>query len=160
LGNGLGDLHIRRPYPTQFCTRPPSPFRATARQPTLPLACQAEAPATRERRLVRAEGLEPPRLASLEPKSSASTSSATPAFLAIPRQTGSPREGRPYNRGFQGWLGVWPRSDRRPPRPDSRRKKDKKTASGRPEAVQNTESRRGYFRICVTAVPSTVAAGA
>src|SRR4029079_16482361 len=30
-------------------------------------------------RLVRAEGLEPPRLASLEPKSSASTNSATPA---------------------------------------------------------------------------------
>ena len=29
--------------------------------------------------LVRAEGLEPPRLASLEPKSSASTNSATPA---------------------------------------------------------------------------------
>src|SRR4029077_10598473 len=31
------------------------------------------------RRLVRAEGLEPPQLSSLEPKSSASTSSATPA---------------------------------------------------------------------------------
>src|SRR5574338_966455 len=30
-------------------------------------------------RLVRAEGLEPPRLSSLEPKSSASTSFATPA---------------------------------------------------------------------------------
>src|SRR6185436_12819633 len=30
-------------------------------------------------RLVRAEGLEPPQLSSLEPKSSASTSSATPA---------------------------------------------------------------------------------
>ena len=30
--------------------------------------------------LVRAEGLEPPRLSSLEPKSSASTSSATPAW--------------------------------------------------------------------------------
>jgi hypothetical protein len=29
--------------------------------------------------LVRAEGLEPPRLSSLEPKSSASTNSATPA---------------------------------------------------------------------------------
>jgi hypothetical protein len=33
----------------------------------------------RWRRLVRAEGLEPPQLSSLEPKSSASTSSATPA---------------------------------------------------------------------------------
>ena len=30
--------------------------------------------------LVRAEGLEPPQLASLEPKPSASTSSATPAY--------------------------------------------------------------------------------
>jgi hypothetical protein len=30
-------------------------------------------------RLVRAEGLEPPQLSSLEPKSSASTNSATPA---------------------------------------------------------------------------------
>ena len=33
-------------------------------------------------RLVRAEGLEPPQLSSLEPKSSASTSSATPALIA------------------------------------------------------------------------------
>jgi hypothetical protein len=33
-------------------------------------------------RVVRAEGLEPPRLSSLEPKSSASTSSATPARIA------------------------------------------------------------------------------
>src|SRR5712675_3365838 len=33
-------------------------------------------------RLVRAEGLEPPQLSSLEPKSSASTSSATPARIA------------------------------------------------------------------------------
>ena len=32
-----------------------------------------------DKRLVRAEGLEPPQLSSLEPKSSASTSSATPA---------------------------------------------------------------------------------
>src|SRR3954452_20648690 len=34
-------------------------------------------------RLVRAEGLEPPQLSSLEPKSSASTSSATPADSII-----------------------------------------------------------------------------
>jgi hypothetical protein len=34
------------------------------------------------KRLVRAEGLEPPQLSSLEPKSSASTSSATPAEKA------------------------------------------------------------------------------
>ena len=32
--------------------------------------------------LVRAEGLEPPRLSSPEPKSGASTNSATPAFGA------------------------------------------------------------------------------
>jgi hypothetical protein len=32
-----------------------------------------------DRTVVRAKGLEPPRLASLEPKSSASTNSATPA---------------------------------------------------------------------------------
>ena len=37
------------------------------------------------KRLVRAEGLEPPQLSSLEPKSSASTSSATPASLASSR---------------------------------------------------------------------------
>jgi hypothetical protein len=36
-------------------------------------------------RLVRAEGLEPPQLSSLEPKSSASTSSATPARTASSR---------------------------------------------------------------------------
>ena len=36
----------------------------------------------RWKRLVRAEGLEPPQLSSLEPKSSASTSSATPALIA------------------------------------------------------------------------------
>src|SRR6185295_12058979 len=35
--------------------------------------------ANAKRRLVRAEGLEPPQLSSLEPKSSASTRSATPA---------------------------------------------------------------------------------
>ena len=37
------------------------------------------------RRLVRAEGLEPPRLSPLEPKSSASTSSATPARFRAER---------------------------------------------------------------------------
>jgi hypothetical protein len=35
--------------------------------------------ANADERLVRAEGLEPPQLSSLEPKSSASTNSATPA---------------------------------------------------------------------------------
>src|SRR5688572_27323444 len=39
-----------------------------------------------EGRVVRAEGLEPPRLASLEPKSSASASSATPARRSVLRR--------------------------------------------------------------------------
>src|SRR5208283_146727 len=52
--------------------------------------------------LVRAEGVEPPRLASPEPKSGASTSSATPA-TAMPsrRPTGVPRQSRAglYSKG-------------------------------------------------------------
>src|SRR6187200_837639 len=49
--------------------------------------------------LVRAKGLEPPHLAILEPKSSASTSSATPAARRIPasvrlRNREAPLEGR------------------------------------------------------------------
>src|SRR6202012_2922146 len=53
---------------------------------------------TLDERLVRAEGLEPPQLSSLEPKSSASTSSATPADSIM-----SGREaagGRAYNMGL------------------------------------------------------------
>lgn len=51
--------------------------------------------------MVRAEGLEPTRLASLEPKSSASTSSATPA---------APR--KPGKRGFSTGMvtGQWENS--------------------------------------------------
>src|SRR5690242_19321752 len=41
--------------------------------------------------VVRAEGLEPPRLSSREPKSRASTSSATPARSAVPARTGAGR---------------------------------------------------------------------
>src|SRR3954463_1093005 len=41
-------------------------------------------------RLVRAEGLEPPQLSSLEPKSSASTNSATPA-KGVALTPGTPR---------------------------------------------------------------------
>ena len=48
-------------------------------------------------RLVRAEGLEPPQLSSLEPKSSASTSSATPADSIIVRPRCRGR--RAYNMG-------------------------------------------------------------
>src|SRR6202021_404296 len=47
-------------------------------------------------RLVRAEGLEPPRLSSREPKSRASTNSATPATRWAPRWRGlyhAPRAG-------------------------------------------------------------------
>ena len=33
--------------------------------------------------MVRVEGLEPPQLASLDPKSSASTNSATPAYILL-----------------------------------------------------------------------------
>src|SRR3569623_548817 len=48
--------------------------------------------------LVRAKGLEPPHLSILEPKSSASTSSATPA---------GPPVARPYNRdGARGKAGT------------------------------------------------------
>src|SRR5947208_10173742 len=54
--------------------------------------------------LVRAKGLEPPHLSILEPKSSASTSSATPA---------GPPVARPYNRdgargkGTEQALALW-----------------------------------------------------
>src|SRR6185312_2122895 len=59
-------------------------------------------------RVVRAKGLEPPRLSSLEPKSSASTNSATPA--RGPRHApyyGCAPEGGPYSRGFWAGLGPW-----------------------------------------------------
>src|SRR5258708_18397319 len=48
-------------------------------------------------RLVRAEGLEPPQLSSLEPKSSASTSSATPADSIMSGRDAA--GGRAYNMG-------------------------------------------------------------
>src|SRR4029079_17656020 len=98
FGNGRGDLHLSNPI-SQFnmaChpkrrdvfTSPPSPrLRRTSF-------------AAPPRRMVRAEGLEPPRLASLEPKSSASTSSATSAsepcrgrFLRPNRRKGAPITG-------------------------------------------------------------------
>src|SRR5271167_587730 len=62
----------------------------------------------KSRDMVRAEGLEPPRLASLEPKSSASTSSATPAHSRGSPGRPGPPEGRPYNRGIGGKLGLYP----------------------------------------------------
>ena len=45
-------------------------------------------------RLVRAEGLEPPQLAPPEPKSGASTSSATPALGRGPKESLPSREAR------------------------------------------------------------------
>src|SRR5580704_11378779 len=50
-------------------------------------------------RLVRAEGLEPPQLSSLEPKSSASTSSATPADGILSGREWANRT--PMRSGFQ-----------------------------------------------------------
>src|SRR5262249_6369505 len=54
---------------------------------------RASFPRCRERRMVRAEGLEPPCLAALEPKSSASTSSATPATAGFVPRPRPPRQG-------------------------------------------------------------------
>src|SRR6185312_10145449 len=55
--------------------------------------------------LVRAEGLEPPRLSSLEPKSSASTVPPRPRPGSRWNRKSAPPEGAPYNRGFGGPLG-------------------------------------------------------
>src|SRR3954451_23054321 len=57
--------------------RPPYPRALSLRKQVQQSSCK------RCQRLVRAEGLEPPQLSSLEPKSSASTSSATPADSII-----------------------------------------------------------------------------
>src|SRR5665647_1147986 len=51
--------------------------------------------------LVRAKGLEPPHLAILEPKSSASTSSATPAARRTPRRLEPANRGPPLQRSAQ-----------------------------------------------------------
>src|SRR5262249_28680187 len=59
-GTRLGNLHL-------FCLIPATPDASAGQQPLL------------HAWMVRAEGLEPPWLAPLEPKSSASTNSATPA---------------------------------------------------------------------------------
>ena len=57
-----------------------------------PLACLRS-------EMVRAEGLEPPRLATLEPKSSASTSSATRARTLLQRWRAYSKAGRRGKRG-------------------------------------------------------------
>ena len=41
-------------------------------------------------KFVRVKGIEPPRLTALDPKSSASTNFATPAFLGMPKITSYP----------------------------------------------------------------------
>src|SRR5262249_13898400 len=58
-------------------------------------------------RLVRAEGLEPPRLSSPEPKSGASTSFATPAHYAsrAPRPEPAPQQGAVYSTDVPGTRG-------------------------------------------------------
>ena len=55
--------------------------------------------------VVRAEGFEPPRLASLEPKSSASTNSATPARLGTARRVG--RAARLISRCWRSAREKW-----------------------------------------------------
>src|SRR5215471_19428352 len=58
--------------------------------------------------VVRAEGLEPPRLASQEPKSCASASSATPAGFATPKSRGGLAAGRPNPRIDIATARRWP----------------------------------------------------
>src|SRR5262249_51669474 len=80
-------------------------------------ACGTICPALCDAAVVRAEGLEPPRLASQEPKSCASASSATPAGLATPssaallRRRRSPRCHRAAMAGLSdrlvaGWGAI------------------------------------------------------
>src|SRR6185295_6131876 len=92
LGEGFGDLHGVNLLPLapgqsgrqcqMFeawpCSLPPVVRLTLAPRPGSRPSSIRHANAWIER-LVRAEGLEPPQLSSLEPKSSASTSSATPA---------------------------------------------------------------------------------
>ena len=107
LVEGLGDLHginllpllprPERPWQCSICsTLEPcgltSVGSANPRPPRGPRFSKNSS-CKRCKRLVRAEGLEPPQLSSLEPKSSASTSSATPARkasspAAMPRAAG------------------------------------------------------------------------
>ena len=59
--------------------------------------------------MVRAKGLEPPRLSSLEPKSSASTSSATPATRrrsGLLRETLAKAKGL-WNSAFIGFENIY-----------------------------------------------------
>ncbi len=69
--------------------------------------------------MVRAKGLEPPSLAALEPKSSASTNSATPAFVIqahgarIRAVTGDPAPDKGHRSppdGPTGWAHILGRS--------------------------------------------------
>src|SRR5262249_39576629 len=111
-------------------------------------ACGTICPALCDAAVVRAEGLEPPRLASQEPKSCASASSATPAGLATPssaallRWRRSPRCHRAAMAGLSDRLGAgWAAISREPaadggehsPSPTSgRRRKSPCTKPGTP----------------------------
>ena len=91
LGEGFGDLHgvnllplapgqmARQCQSGRRAALQPAPVVRLTRSPTGKQALQYSSCKRWIERLVRAEGLEPPQLSSLEPKSSASTSSATPA---------------------------------------------------------------------------------
>lgn len=99
-----------------------------------------------EGRVVRAEGLEPPKLAPLEPKSSVSTSSTTPAhgtrFGAMRRPEGRRRTGR----RVAGRLISSPPPARKPraamPRPDRAVSRHRPRARAAHRAARARDPRR------------------
>ena len=127
FGDGLGNLHWAFLLRIHLYGWPAGFNPATCPSPPFGLRHNSLLP-LRGRSLVRAEGLEPPRLSSLEPKSSASTSSATPASgpaRPSPYAKVAP-EGRPYIRAFRAGLEC-----RRPGRPEKQRHDDRPGSPGR-----------------------------
>src|SRR5262245_21206014 len=92
------------------------PLHHPSRSPPRPRDGTAAVGTSGIRQLVRAEGLEPPRLASPEPKSGASTSFATPAHdaAAPPQGAGVQHAAAPHKRkqGFAARL-LFSAGDRR-----------------------------------------------